>query len=183
MQMTSRELWTALHGIILGAVYLLAFSGGLVALLDFPSIELQPRQFQLAARRAAAWLWTMAILAWLTVLLGTYLIYPWYRAKPPASLMQSTSAQALADHPKYRLLADERTAEWHELGMEWKEHIAWLTPILATAVAFAVWRYPRALAADLSARRTLISLYCLAFVTASIAGLFGALLNKVAPVL
>jgi len=25
----------------------------------------------------------MSVLAWLTVLTGTYIIYPWYRATPP----------------------------------------------------------------------------------------------------
>jgi hypothetical protein len=36
------------------------------------------------------------------------------------------------------LVADPNTAEWHEFAMEWKEHAAWIVPLLATAVAFAV---------------------------------------------
>ena len=32
MSLTERELWTALHGMIFGAIFLLAFSGGLAGL-------------------------------------------------------------------------------------------------------------------------------------------------------
>jgi len=119
----------------------------------------------------------MAALAWLTVILGTYVVYPWYRAKPPAG----TGTAMLAGYPKYLLVSSPRTAEWHEFGMEWKEHVAWFTPILATAVAFVVTRYRGRLAADVDVRRALLILLCLAFFTASVAGLLGALINKAAP--
>jgi hypothetical protein len=119
----------------------------------------------------------MALLAWLTVILGTYVIYPWYRAKPPVG----TTGARLAEYPKYLLLSSPRTADWHEFGMEWKEHLAWLSPILATAVAFVAWRYRQHLAADLHLRRALLILYGLAFFAAAWAGLLGALINKAAP--
>lgn len=28
------------------------------------------------------------------------------------------------------------TTRWHDFGMEWKEHVGWLVPLLLTAVAF-----------------------------------------------
>ena len=31
-------------------------------------------------RRLGAGTWIMAIVAWLTVITGTYIVYPWYRA-------------------------------------------------------------------------------------------------------
>ncbi len=35
---------------------------------------------------------------------------------------------------QFWLLASVHLAEWHTFGMEWKEHIAWLSPIFATTV-------------------------------------------------
>lgn len=67
--------------------------------------------------------------------------------------------------------------------MEWKEHVAWFSPLLATAVAFVVWRYRDQLAEMPQVRNALIWLFVLAFATAGIAGLFGALITKAAPVM
>jgi hypothetical protein len=179
MELTPRELWTELHGIVLGAVYLLAFTGGFIALWDFRSDRLVGALgLNRAAARLKRWTWAMAILVWLTVLLGTYMVYPWYRAKPPAG----TSGSALAEYPKYALLASPRTADWHEFGMEWKEHVAWLAPILATCVAVLVTSSYRRIAADRFARNAILTLYVLAFSAASTAGLLGALIDKAAPV-
>ncbi len=43
----------------------------------------------------------------------------------------------LPQYPKYYLMSNPQTADWHEFGMEWKEHIAWLVPMPLTA-AWAV---------------------------------------------
>jgi len=67
--------------------------------------------------------------------------------------------------------------------MEWKEHIAWISPILATAVAFIVVYYGTNLIRHDRVRRTAIGLFVLAFVIAGIAGAFGAFITKVAPVI
>jgi hypothetical protein len=178
MELSSREIWTALHGMVFGAAFLLAFTGGFINLWDLRSGLLTPDGIRRSIRRLVVWTWTMAVLAWLTVLVGTYVVYPWYRAKPPAA---ATGAM-LAQYPKSLLLSSPRTAKWHEFGMEWKEHLAWLAPILATAVAFAVKSYGEQLAYDPPLRRALTILYSLAFFAASCAGLLGALINKAAPI-
>ena len=85
-------------------------------------------------------------------------------------------------YPRNLLLSKPATAEWHKFGMEWKEHVAWLAPILATAVAYMVTRYGARLAKDNQVRRAVIVLFTIAFMTAAVAGLFGALINKAAPV-
>jgi hypothetical protein len=36
---------------------------------------------------------------------------------------------------------DPSTADWHTFGMEWKEHVAWIAPILATVAAGLVVYY------------------------------------------
>jgi hypothetical protein len=111
----------------------------------------------------------MALVAWGTVLTGTWVVYPWYRAKSP-------------DSPKSILLADPSTKDWHEFGMEWKEHIAWIAPMLATAAALMVVYYGKQLARERTLRNLALVLFVSAFATAAVAGLFGALITKAAPV-
>jgi hypothetical protein len=111
----------------------------------------------------------MAALTWLTVIVGTWVVYPWYRAKTPTS-------------PKSLLLAHSNTKHWHEFAMEWKEHIAWIAPLLATTAAFMVLYYRADLIRNPLARRIAMSLFIGAFVCAVIAGLLGALITKKAPV-
>ncbi len=66
--------------------------------------------------------------------------------------------------------------------MEWKEHVGWFAPILATAVAFVVAYYGPQLAREAKVRRTVMWLFVVAFSAAGVAGLFGAFLNKIAPI-
>jgi hypothetical protein len=85
----------------------------------------------------------MAIAAWATVVTGTWIVYPWYRSKAPTS-------------PKSQLVANPGTANWHNFGMEWKEHIAWIAPLPATAVAFGVTYYGRDLIKHQRIRKALM---------------------------
>jgi hypothetical protein len=66
--------------------------------------------------------------------------------------------------------------------MEWKEHVAWIAPIMATAVVFLVFRYGPVLAVNNRLRTITIVLFIIAFAAAAIAGLFGALITKTAPI-
>jgi hypothetical protein len=178
MMLTRREFWTALHGMVLGAVFLLAFSGCAASLWSLRSHWLTAEGRTAAVRCLLAGSWTMAILAWLTVFAGTFVIYPWYRAKPPAA----TSAAQLAGYPKFLLTSRPQTEDWHEFGMEWKEHVGWLAPFLATAVAIVATRNRHWLADQATIRRTMLLLLFASFFCASVAGMFGAFINKVAPV-
>ena len=111
----------------------------------------------------------MAAAAWLTVLTGSYIVYPWYREET------ATSAKSL-------LLANPKTEDWHKFAMEWKEHVAWISPMLATAVAFIVVYYGVNLIRHDRVRKTAMLLLVMAFVIAGIAGALGAFITKVAPV-
>jgi hypothetical protein len=162
---------------ILGAAFLLAFTGGFVTLWDLGSDGISADAAAQLGRRLIAWTWAMAVLAWLTCIVGTYVVYPWYRAKAPPG----TSGTTLMQYPRNLLLSDPKTSDWHEFGMEWKEHIAWFAPILATAVAGVVTGCRGLLTTDTRLRRTILTLYSLAFAAAAVAGVFGALINKVAP--
>jgi hypothetical protein len=66
--------------------------------------------------------------------------------------------------------------------MEWKEHIAWIAPLLATTAAFLAIYYGSTMSRDRYVRLVVMAFFVAAFVTAGIAGLYGALITKVAPV-
>lgn len=181
MELTDRELYTVLHGLVLGTLFLLAFGGGLAGLWSLRERLLTSEGLQERSPRLLIGTWVMAVVAWLTVITGTFIAYPWYRAAPPEGIDRADPAQ-LADFPRYLLLAQEKTAGWHELGMEWKEHVAWIAPFLATAVAFSVAYYGVQLARRGDIRTALIVFFGLAFAAAGVAGLFGAFITKAAPV-
>jgi hypothetical protein len=145
----------------LEAMYLHSFAGGLAGL-----------RLRRRLRRFAAGIWIMAITAWLTVITGTWIVYPWYRAKP------ADSTANLEAFPQRYLLANPDLAVWHHFAMasmEWKEHVGWVSPILATAVAYVVIRYGPDLEKHAGVRKALITLVTLAFIAARIA----AAINKV----
>ncbi len=169
MDLTGREWWGLIHGMGLGALFLLSFAGGLAGLYSLrPELVTAEGIFE-RMRRLRVGVTTMAVVAWLTVITGTWIVYPWYREKSPTS-------------PKSLLLANPGTKDWHNFGMEWKEHIAWISPILATVVAFIVIYYGTNLIRHDRVRRTAIALFVLAFAFAGVAGAFGALITKAAPV-
>ena len=129
MEITMRDLWTVLHGMGFGALFMLAFSGALAEIyrMSGPQGMLQPSSRERALLNF--YLVAMVVLAWFTVFSGAYIVYPWYRAVPPAGVTD------LSEYPRRLLLSSGRTSEWHNIGMEWKEHVAWLAPIAMTMVA------------------------------------------------
>lgn len=177
MNLTLREFWTAAHGMIFGAVFLLSFAGGLAGLYSLRPELLTTAGIRERLPRIKWGTGLMAVMAWLTVASGTYLVYPWYRAAPPEGVTD------LSAYPRSFLKADPLLSGWHEFGMEWKEHIAWFAPILATLVFYLVWKYGPQLAENPRLRKMVIVLFILAFTAAAIAGLFGALITKAAPVM
>jgi len=176
MEITTHALWTLIHGLGFGALYLLACSGALVELYRFsfssPSSESGPGQ----ERFFKAYLLTMVVLAWAAVLTGAYVIYPWYRAAPPRGTTD------LAMFPQRLLMSSPATIGLHSLGMEWKEHVAWFAPISITMVAFVFIRYGQGLRNHRQLRTAVLSFAAASFVAAGIAGFFGAMINKYAPV-
>jgi hypothetical protein len=176
MEITTRDLWTIFHGMGLGALFMLAFSGAVAELyrLSAPGV---PAQLGAQERNLLNFhLVAMVVLAWLAVLTGAYIVYPWYRAVPPAGVAD------LAGYPRSLLLSSGRTSEWHRIGMEWKEHVAWVAPIAITMVAYVTMKYQRAVVRLQQMRLAVLTFTAAAFIATGIAGAFGALLNKYAPV-
>jgi len=169
MELGARELWTVVHGLVLGTLFLLAFAGGFAGFYSLRPEWVTVVGIRERVQRLLAGSWIMAVVAWLTVVTGTWIVYPWYRAPGP-------------DSPRSYLLAAPTRAEWHRFGMEWKEHVAFIAPILATAVAFTVSYYREELASRQDIRRAALVLFTIAFLAAGVAGVFGAFINKVAPI-
>lgn len=173
MELTTRGLWTLIHGMGFGGLYLMACSGAIVEL------------WRCCARSGAGagegpflqlYLTVMSALAWLTVLSGTYIVYPWYRATPPPG------TKNLSAYPQRLLLSNPATIGWHAVGMEWKEHVAWLAPIAITMATGVVFRYGRNLKDHPQLRNVVASFVLVSLLAAGIAGFFGAEIDDHAPV-
>ena len=176
MEITARALWTLIHGMGFGALYLLACSGALVELYRSTTSSASRESTPGQERFLKVYLLTMVVLAWAAVLTGAYVIYPWYRAAPPPGTSD------LSMFPQRLLMSSPATIGWHSLGMEWKEHVAWCAPISITMVAFVFIRYGRDLKNHPQLRAAVLSFAVASFVAAGIAGFFGAMINKYAPV-
>ena len=117
-----------------------------------------------------------AVLTWMTVIAGTYVVFPPYRATPPEG------AAELGAYPRSMLLADPNTAWLHSIGMEIKEHVPWIAAMLATAVAFIVVRHGDHLVRNSSIRRAVLGCLAISLALVSAVALLGVFVNKVAPV-
>jgi hypothetical protein len=84
MEITARALWTLIHGLGFGALYLLACSGALVELYRFTTSSAPSEPTATQERFLKVYLLAMVVFAWAAVLTGAYVIYPWYRAAPPS---------------------------------------------------------------------------------------------------
>jgi hypothetical protein len=176
---------------VLGTLFLLAFAGGLAGLWC-----LRPGFVTADGIRERMWrlyvgAWLMAVVAWATVITGTWIVYPWYRARLAPVGEDLYAGCAGLVKPGVSCSARRATSccptsrapprPWHTFGMEWKEHVAWAAPILATAAAFLISYYGPRLVARPWLRAVVIVMFVASFAAAVVGGAFGAFLNKVAP--
>src|SRR5512133_163104 len=176
MDMNLRETWTVVHGMVFGFIFLLGFSGALYMVYSMKPELLTADGVRKTANAAKVYVWGLALSVWAAVFTGAWVVYPWYRATPPDGTLDLTK------FPKFLWLASENTAKWHEFGMEWKEHVAFLAPIAATVVAFVVTYYGPLLAKKVGERRAVMIFFIFAFVATAIGGMFGAFITKAAAV-
>jgi hypothetical protein len=167
MRVSNHEAWALIHGMAIGGLFLLGFTGGLVALWSLRSDLLTTAGVAQQVKRLRLGTAVMALMSWATVLTGAWIILPWYRAE---------------GGPKATLMADPSMRAWHTFADVWKTHIAWTAPLLATAAAALVAYYGAALARDRTARSIVTVLFLSAFAVSSLAGLIGSLVTKAAPV-
>lgn len=164
--LTTRQLFFLTHS-TLGIVIVHAFGGGLGTLLTSGDSRMKDRIRKLSTAG-------LAIVAWLASAVGTWFGYAGYRAKVPPG-------GDIAMYPREYLLSSAQLAFWETFAMEWKVHIGWTTPFLATAVAFTALRYRRRLVADRLVRKVMTIMLLLAFAGALVAAGLGAVINVTAP--
>ena len=164
--LTTRQLFFLTHS-TLGIIIVHAFGGGLGTLLTSGDSRMKDRirKWSTAA---------MAVVAWLASAVGTWFGYAGYRAKVPPG-------GDITMYPREYLLNSPQLAFWENFAMEWKVHIGWTTPFLATAVAFTALRYRRRLVADRLVRKVMTIMLLLAFAGALVAAGLGAVVNVTAP--
>ncbi|MDI2127540.1 hypothetical protein [Yinghuangia seranimata] len=163
--LTAREAWFLAH-VLCGVVIVHAFAGGLATLTARRMTPVKDAVRLLSTV-------SLAVVSWLTVVSGTWLVYPGYRAKP-------APGGDTTDYPQAYLAAHDLDF-WHDFGMEWKEHVGWVTPLLATAVAFVAFRYPHVLNRNARTRATATTYFVVAFAAAVVAAGLGTAINAVAP--
>ena len=176
MEISMRDLLTVFHGMGFGALFMLAFSGAIGELYGGWSANPAAPLTERGKLMLRVYLAGMVLLAWLTVFSGAYIVYPWYRAIVPAGTVD------LSAFPQKLLMSNPATSGWHSLGMEWKEHVAWIAPIAMTMVAYVYWKYGSSVNKHHALRKAALAFTLAAFVATGVAGGFGAFLNKYAPV-
>jgi hypothetical protein len=157
------------HGLLIGGPFLLAFSGGLVALHGLRAECLTPEGVRERVAQLRIGATAMAFLSWAIVLSGTWILLPWYREDSPRS-------------PQSLLLSDPDTRLWHEFADVWKTHVAHTAPIFATSAAVLVRYYGASLARDRTARSVVLALFIAAFAVAGVAAIVGSLVTRAAPI-
>jgi hypothetical protein len=172
---SDRSIWTMMHGIALGGGALLALGAALFSLRAMRTAD-PPNVAASDQWKYLAWLVVFAAAAlWLTVLAGTYIAFPPYRATPPDGITD------LSQYPRALIQSNPSTVWLHAFAMEVKEHVPWIAAMLATAVAFVARRYKSKLLTNPRLNGMATTLLAVCFLLSSIVGVLGIFINKVAP--
>lgn len=169
---TADSIWTMIHGVALGG-------GGMITLFAaLFALQIVGGDSSVEDSRSRYLVWLIVITAgllWLSVLVGTYVIFPPYRATPPEGVAD------LTHFPKSFIQSNPNTAWLHSFAMETKEHVPWIPAMLATAVAFVAVKYRSQLLTNLNLNRTAKFMLLLSFLIVSYVALLGTFVNKAAP--
>ena len=176
MLFSADSIWTMVHGIVLGGGAMLALAAALFSLRAMRSGNGATLPADTPASRDLVWLLALlAVVLWLTVIIGTYVAFPPYRATPPEGLMD------LSQYPRALIRSNPGTAWLHSYAMETKEHVPWIAAMLATAAAFIGFRYRPTLLRDPRVKNLVMVLLVTCFMLVSYVSFLGVLVNKAAP--
>ena len=173
MLFSERSIWTMVHGVGLGGGALMGLAAALFYLYAARSsdnVTAPPGSGALAGATVLS-----AALLWLTVIVGTYVIFPPYRATPPPGVTD------LSEFPRALVLASPSTAWLHAFAMESKEHMPWIASMLTAAGAFVAVRYRSRVLQNSSLRSLSMALLAISFALVAFVSLMGMFVNKVAP--
>jgi hypothetical protein len=172
---SDRSLWTMAHGIVLGGGALMMLFAALFGLYAMRAGDASSPGALRQSRALSALMALAAATLWLTVIVGTYVVFPPYRATPPAGTTD------LSAYPRAAILANPETAWLHAFAMEEKEHAPWLAAMLATAAAFIMMRYGPRVLTDARLRNMTGVLLTISLALVAFASVLGVFVNKVAP--
>lgn len=172
---SERSIWTMLHGIILGGAALLGIAAALYTLATVRFVDGDGAAVDAQGRYLGWLLAFVAVSLWLTVIAGTYVSFPAYRAAPPDGLTE------LGAYPRALLRSNPATVWLHDIAMEIKEHVPWIAAMIATALAFVGVRQGARTLTDAPLRRLATSLLSVCFGLVALVSLLGVFINKVAP--
>lgn len=172
---SGRSILTMVHGLILSGGAMLALAAALFYLYSRRPGNTNGTAGDTEGNTFAMLNGFVVLSLWLSVLVGTYVIFPLYRAAPPEGALD------LVAYPRALILADANSAWLHRIGMEIKEHVPWIAAMLATAVAFVAARYKSRIFTDAGIRAVSLMFLTLSLALVSVVALFGTLINKFAP--
>lgn len=175
MLFTERSIWTMIHGIVLGGAALMALAAALFSLRAMRADGVWNAASQTQSRHLVWLTAAIAMALWLTVLVGTYITFPAYRATPPEGITD------LSQYPRSLIQSNPGTAWLHSFAMEIKEHMPWIAAMLATAVAFIAARYRSQLLTNAQLNRIATTLLAICFILVAFVAMLGVFVNKVAP--
>ena len=172
---TDLSLWTMVHGIVLGGAAIMALSAAMFALYAARRSDGAPVSATGEPQSIGGLTVFIAAALWLTVLVGTYVLFPPYRATPPVD------ATDLAKFPRSLILSNPETIWLHAFAMETKEHAPWIASMLATAVAFVSVRYRWQALRQAQLRDFMVALLAICLVLVAFVAVMGVFVSKVAP--
>lgn len=176
MEISVRALFSDIHGMLFGGFFLMAIFAVVVELFRSIFVK-QPSDLNARGQWLKGFYLIVTVgVGWAAVILGAYIVYPWYRAIPPAGVT------SLAGYPQRLLLSNPATSGWHEFGMEWKEHIAWFAPMAMTMVAYVMTKHKLVMYRYPQIRSVVLVFALVALFAGSVAGFFGAMTVDHAPV-
>lgn len=167
---TSRAWWTTFHGVVLGTGLVLALALVLMALPQLREDWLTPEGAALRLLWLRRGVILMVVVAWAAVIIGTWVIDPWYHLHQPGS-------------PLLLLEARPSMNFWTDLVLEWKERISWTAALVATAAAYMLVYLGDEVLWNRRARLTTLGLFAFAFGGAAASAVMGMLLTKIVPVI
>lgn len=175
MLFSGRSIWTMVHGMGLGGAALIGLAAACFYLFATRPATGAGDAVPGGSRALGTLTLLTAALLWLTVILGTYVVFPPYRATPPAGTLD------LSAFPRSFVQSSADTAWLHGFAMESKEHMSWIAAMLASAAAFVVARGDARLLRDRSVRTFTMTVLAIALALVAFVSLMGVFVNKVAP--
>ena len=166
---TYRGWWITFHGVVLGGLFIVSLALVLMSLPQLRQEVLTPEGATVRLLWLRRGLLLMTVVAWSAVVVGTFVVDPWFH-------------QHVAGSPLTLLEARPSLTFWTDIVLEWKERISWTAAIVASGGAYLATYYGDDLVWDRRARLLIVAVFAVAFAAALAAGAMGLLLTKIAPV-